>query len=83
MEMDKNNSKFKVGDRISNGIYHVRILGRTAERIKMEVTHVESGKVEVVSKKPHEGTIDIWGKNYPMEYVTLGKNREIYSVFAN
>ena len=81
--MDKNNNKFKVGDRISNGIYHVRILGRTAERIKMEVTHVESGKVEVVSKKPKEGIMDIWGTNYPIEYVILGKNKEIYSVFAN
>lgn len=83
MEMDKNNSKFKVGDRISNGVYNVKVLGRTAERIKMEVTHVESGKVEIVSKKPKEGIMDIWGTNYPMEYVILGKNKEIYSVFAN
>lgn len=81
--MDKNNSKFKVGDRISNGVYNVKVLGRTAERIKMEVTHVESGKVEIVSKKPKEGIMDIWGTNYPMEYVILGKNKEIYSVFAN
>lgn len=81
--MDKNNSKFKVGDRIFNGVYNVKVLGRTAERIKMEVTHVESGKVEIVSKKPKEGIMDIWGTNYPMEYVILGKNKEIYSVFAN
>ena len=88
MEMDKNNKAFKVGDTYSDYDCEVEVIGRTAQRVKLNVVYRLNGKkldklpVQMV-RKPQVGVMDIWGTNYPMEYINLGKNKTIYSIFVD